>query len=162
MTSSLNTCSVLHVDMARPPTLVRPSHVMAPDTCRPAATNCPAPTTRRRHKLPRAAPVLRTARAQSEAQGELMHTAGARSGGRSGAPGLRGGLERLTDLLAVLLVCCPLDLELRTVRARSCVQHRSVVGRVRCPLRGAVQQGAQASFLSHRVARRASRGAAGG
>ena len=31
--------------MARPPTLVRPSHVMAPDTCRPAATICPAPTT---------------------------------------------------------------------------------------------------------------------
>ena len=101
-------------------------------------------------------------RAQSEAQDDRARTDEAWSGGRSGASRLRGGLERLTDLLAVLLVCCPLDLELRTVRARSCVQHRSVVGRVRCPLRGAVQQGAQASFLSHRVARRASRGAAGG
>ena len=41
MMSSLNTCSVLHVDMARRPTLVRPSHVarhVAP----------------RRHELPRA------------------------------------------------------------------------------------------------------------
>ena len=69
---------------------------------------------------------------------------------------------RLTDLLTMLRLCVRDRLELRTARARSSGQHRTVVGRVRCPLRGAVQQGAQASFLSHRVARRASRGAAGG
>ena len=90
------------------------------------------------------------ARAQFEAQGELMLTARAWSGGRAGAPRLRGlrGLERLTDLLTVLPLCILERLELRTVRALCLYQHRAAVGRLRCPLRGAVQQGAQASFAA--------------
>ena len=55
---------------------------------------------------------------------------------------------RLTDLLTMLRLCVRDRLELRTARARSSGQQRTVVGRVRCPLRGAVQQGAQASFAA--------------
>ena len=65
-------------------------------------------------------------------------------------PGSRGlrGLERLTDLLTVLPLCILERLELRTVRALCLYQHRAAVGRLRCPLRGAVQQGAQATFAA--------------
>ena len=45
---------------------------------------------------------------------------------------------RLTDLLTMLRLCVRDRLELRTARARSSGQQRTVVGRVRCPLRGAV------------------------